>query len=179
MTTETPLVFLEFEHVLLTDPGHIHQFHVLPLLYRLRIGVDTDLMRPLWLKLVPCKVRVNLRRLHDEFQPRYVISSDMAGAMNRPRMVDMLRRAGLAFVADNLHAAWCIEPGEDETRGARIGAWAARWRAGGQPFVVLDNDTTGQALARGPLSRRTVICPHGRGLTVPALDRARAVLRGG
>jgi hypothetical protein len=175
---QQPLVFLEFDHVLVTDCRYIHQFHFLPLLYRLNIGVDTDIMRPLWPKLVPCKVRTNLRRLHDEFQPRYVISSGMAGVMNKVRMLDMLRRAGLALVADHLHGAWCIEPGEDATRGARIAAWLGRWRAGGQSFVVLDNVETGRALARGALAHRTVICPSERGLTTPALARARAILHG-
>jgi hypothetical protein len=173
---QPPLVFLKFEHVLVTDAANLDQFRFLPLLYRLNIGVDAESMRPFWLSLVACNVRTNLRRLHDEFRPRYVISSGMAGRMKRTYVVDLLRRMGLDFVADNLHSAWCVLFVEGTTDASWIASWLTRWRRADQSFVVLDNAVTGCTIGCDTVAARTVLCNPAEGLTTHTLTRASAIL---
>jgi len=38
----------------------------------------------------------NLRKLHDEVKPRYVITRRLASRMNKTKMMDLLHRAGLS-----------------------------------------------------------------------------------
>lgn len=169
------VVFLELEQVLVTEQSNF--LHWLPAVYRLRISVHGEPMRELWAALAPLALRANLRRLHDQVEPRYVITSRLASGLNKTQMMDLLHRAGLSFVANNLHTMWRTESQRLANRALEIADWFTRPRATASAFVILDNAASASALSESPFALQTVGCEDGQGLTAAATARALEILR--
>lgn len=170
-----PLVFLELEQVLVTE--QINFLHWIPSLYRLRIGVHGGPMRELWATLAPAAMRNSLRRLHDEVAPRYVITSRLASRLTKDQMMDLLHRAGLPFVANNLHTMWRTDGGRLAHRGREIADWFGKPCSTAAAFVILDNTAAAEALGESRFALHTVRCGDGQGLTAAATARALEILR--
>jgi hypothetical protein len=174
--TTAPILFLELLSVLVTRPLQQQQLGMIPLLRRMLVRCDAPLTE-LCAGLIAEKVRINLYRLHAEFAPSYVLSGLVAERMQRGEMACLLRLSGLGFVADNLHANWRTEPDPSGARADQISRWLAAHTEVQSGFVILDSVDTGADLPRSPLAGSSVMCPPTRGLTTPALNRARMLLR--
>jgi len=170
-----PLVFLELEEVLVME--QLNFLHWIPSLYRLRISMHSESMRDMWATLVPPEKRANLRKLHDELEPRYVITSRMAGRMDKLQTMDMLHRAGLSFVANNLHTMWRTEGENVAHRAEDIADWFTRPRSTATAFVILDNTASAESLCASQFALQTVTSAAGQGLTAAATARALEILR--
>jgi hypothetical protein len=150
---------------------------MIPLLRRMLVRCDAPPLTELCAGLIAEKVRINLYRLHAEFAPSYVLSGLVAERMQRGEMACLLRLSGLDFVADNLHANWRTEPDPSGARADQISRWLAAHTEVQSGFVILDSVDMGADLPRSPLAGSSVMCPPTRGLTTPALNRARMLLR--
>lgn len=174
-----PVVFLNLPWVLVTDPVQLRLMGMVPMFlkWKLERG-DLEGARQLCAELVSEKVRLNLRRLHLEFAPRYVIASPLASRLVTEEMAYLLCFAGLDFVAENLHPDWRNEADSSGTRAGEISRWLAAHPELQAGFVILDSIESAAELPASPLSASTVMCSPARGLTTSALNRARLVLRG-
>ncbi len=114
-----------------------------------------------------------LRQLDEQLgaEVRYVITSTWREHLTRSEMAEVLRRCGLAFVANRLEPndRWSTPAWPERTRLHEIADWLRRHGAG-EPFVVIDDDYSGKALirardeGRGPFQGRIVLCQERVGL---------------
>lgn len=77
----------------------------------------------LWEHLFDASACKNLRTLHDEFAPQYVISSSWTSFLDRAQICEVFRRTGLNFVAENLHFDWRTPREEGSYRLTEIEGW--------------------------------------------------------
>lgn len=169
------VVFLELEQVLVTEQANFLRW--LPALYGLRISVHDEPLREMWATLAPPALRANLRKLHDQVEPRYVITSRLASRLNKTQMMDLLHRAELSFIANNLHTMWRTEGKGLANRAQEIADWFSRPRSAASAFVILDNAASASALSESKFALQTVGCGDGQGLTAAATERALKILR--
>jgi len=139
---------------------------------------DIDGWPELWAGLVLPEARENLNLLHQEFAPRYVISSSWTKYLTQEQMVQVFRRTGLDFVADHLHEQWTT-PKIDGSRVDEIEIWLTKYRRPAQPVLVLDDDESGWSLAESHLDRRgcVVLCEPWVGFVEDKLGHAQLLLR--
>lgn len=141
-----------------------------------------------------------LKHVHDDMDApiRYVVSSTWREAFTRAQLVVVFRRAGLGFVADNLHEAnrWCTPPKFGRSRRVNeIAEWLDRHHQG-EPFAIVNDTCSGASLALAlpapsnvpaarhsrneaphPFAGRVTLCQEGVGLTEAHVPFIVAALR--
>lgn len=95
-----PVIFLDMDDVLCID-SEFHSGEMLLVIQQKRPDWPE-----LWEKVVDAEAAANLLRLHEEFNPEYVISSSWALHLDREQLCDVLERTQLQFVVYNLHEHW-------------------------------------------------------------------------
>jgi len=168
-----PIVFLDMDDVLVTS----REYTSYQVITTFKMG-DIDGWPELWAGLVLPEARDSLNTLHRQFAPHYVISSSWSKYLTQEQMVQVFRRTGLDFVADNLHEQWST-PKIDGSRVDEIESWLAKYRTPAQPVLVLDDDESGWSLAESCLERRgcVVLCEPCVGLVADKLAYAQRLLR--
>jgi hypothetical protein len=168
-----PIVFLDFDDVLAVHREHDSR----QVEFAFKNNILDDVPE-LWQWLFHCSARTNLQTLHEEFQPEYVISSSWTLSFDRSQIVDVLRRTGLDFVAENLHAEWCTPKEPGSYRLTEIESWTDMHNlVAVRPFVILDDELSGQSVPGSHLEDNAVLCDAGVGLTHPKLKLAQQILR--
>lgn len=163
-----PIVFLDMDDVLCFDKVH-HSGQML------KIFEQTVPDYPeMWARLVEADAAENLRLLHSEFTPEYVISSSWATYLNLEQMCEALTRTQLHFVVENLHADWKTPRALSSSRRDEIEWWLEANRAPLQPFLIIDDSYSGTGLAHSPfaLDGHVVLCRSGFGFTKKRLKEA-------
>ena len=137
----------------------------------------------LWTGLIDEAAGANLRVLHDEFAPTYVISSSWTKFLSREQMVKVFSLTGLDFVVDSLHLQWATPKGDCGCRVEEIYNWLKKVFPGRLPatlpLLALDDDESGWTLADCPLDQagQVVLCEVWKGLTNEKLALAQQLLR--
>jgi len=163
-----PLVFLDMDDVLCLDDVH-HSGQML------KIFKQTIPDYPeIWERLVDAGAAENLRQLHAEFKPVYVISSSWATYLGRETMCQALTRTQLQFVVENLHEEWRTPRALSSSRRDEIQWWLDAHREPRQPFIIIDDNWSGTGLARSPLALdgHVILCRSGFGFTKKRLKDA-------
>jgi hypothetical protein len=168
-----PLVFLDFDDVLA-----VHREHDSRRVESAFKEGTLDHVPELWQWLFHYSARTNLQALHDEFNPEYVISSSWTLFLDRPQIVEVLRRTGLEFVADNLHREWRTPRKQESYRLTEIDDWLdLNNLVAPRPFVILDDELSGQSIPGSHLEERAVLCEAWVGFTHPKLKLAQQIIR--
>ena len=168
-----PVVVLDLDDVLAVHQEH-NSFQVLEAFKRAAL----DDVPALWKFLFDASACKNLRTLHEEFVPEYVISSSWASFLDRTQICEVLRRTDLGFVVENLHHDWCTPREENSYRLTEIDRWLddhASVRP--LPYLILDDLISGQSLLASHLEKRSVLCDAWIGFTHPKLRSAQKILR--
>lgn len=174
---QRPLVFLDVDDVLCVHRT-LNAKDVLAVL----AGDESVAASTVWQHIFHRHAVENLRQLDDEFRPLYVISSSWTLHLTREHLCAAFEATGMAFVAENLHAHWCTPRDEDSYRLVEIDAWldAHTWRGSRllaqAPFVIIDDELSGQSLVGSHLEKRTVFCEASSGFLYPQHRAARAIL---
>jgi hypothetical protein len=167
-----PVIFLDFDDALAVHKLH-ESYRVLD---AAALGI-IDSFPELLLNIFDATARRNVQALHDEFGPRYVISSLWASHLNLEQMRKMLKRCGLKFVALNLCEHWCTPRSDTSGRLSEIEAWLELHTSeNGPPYVIIDDHISGSALSGSWLEERTVLCDASVGFTAAKLMTAREIL---
>jgi hypothetical protein len=163
-----PLVFLDMDDVLCLDDVH-HSGQMLKILEQ-RIPDYPEM----WERLVDAGAAENLRQLHAEFKPTYVISSSWATYLDREQMSEALTRTQLQFVVENLHGEWRTPRALSSSRRDEIEWWLDAHREPSQPFIIIDDSWSGTRLAYSPLALNghVILCRSGFGFTKKRLKEA-------
>lgn len=163
-----PLVFLDMDDVLCLDDVH-HSGKMLNI-FRQTIADYPEM----WERLVDAGAAENLRQLHAEFNPMYIISSSWATYLDREHMCEALTRTQLQFVVENLHANWKTPRALSSSRRDEIQWWLDAHREPSQPFIIIDDSLSGTRLAHSPLAwdGHVVLCKGGFGFTKKRLKEA-------
>ena len=163
-----PLVFLDMDDVLCLDDVH-HSGKMLQI-FRQAIPDYPEM----WERLVDAGAAENLRQLHAEFNPAYIISSSWATYLDREQMCEALTRTQMQFVVENLHTEWRTPRALSSSRRDEIEWWLAAHREPSQPFIILDDSWSGTRLAYSPLALdgHVVLCRSGFGFTKKRLKEA-------
>jgi len=137
--------------------------------------VDADTV---WQQIFHAPARYNLLTLHEEFQPLYVVSSSWTLHLNREQLCETFRRTELEFVAENLHESWSTPRGDDSYRLVEIEAWLdTHALLTPVPYLILDDELSGQSLVGSHLEDSAVLCGAGAGFMYPNLVQAQKILR--
>lgn len=168
-----PVVFLDFDDLLA-----IHKLHEsYRVLDATALGI-IDAFPEMLLDIFDADARRNLQTLHEEFGPRYVISSSWASHLNLDQMKKMLKRCGLKFVALNLCEQWCTPRKDTSGRLSEIEAWLEQHTSeNGPTYVIIDDHVSGGVLSGSWLEDRTVFCDVCDGFTTEKLMTAREIFR--
>ena len=168
-----PVIFLDMDDVLCID-SEFHSGEMLLVIQQKRPDWPE-----LWEKLVDAEAAANLLRLHEEFNPEYVISSSWALHLDREQLCDVLERTQLQFVVYNLHEHWQTQRARSSTRREEVEWWLEAHREPGQPFLILDDTYSGDTLMHSPLALdgHVVTCEVRKGLTATKWEEARVKLR--
>ncbi|WP_188569245.1 HAD domain-containing protein [Undibacterium terreum] len=112
------IVFLDFDDVL--SISNHYKGSAVVLAFRQN---DLDYNTDLWVQIFDSILCANLRALHDEFKPQYVISSSWASLLEQNQIVELFKRTGLQFVSDNLHQEWRTPRTAETERAEEIAGW--------------------------------------------------------
>jgi hypothetical protein len=167
-----PLVFLDMDDVLCLNEQHTSILMV-------QRFQKHDLEWPeMWLGLLNADATTNLRSLHDEFAPLYVISSSWVIYLNLHQMCELFKRTSLHIVLENLHEHWQTPRALSSSRRDEVEWWLHEHREPSQPFVILDDTSSGWSLAHCPLDHdgHVVLCEGKQGFTREKLNEARELL---
>lgn len=166
-----PVVFLDIDDVLAIDEN-VTSVDVAEVFRTGRL--DTQL----WTQLILPDAATNLRALHEEFWPQYVISSSWSTVFTRNQMQEIFTRTDLEFVAKNLHKWWTTPKALGSSRVTEIEQWISQHRHSQQPVLVLDDDESGRHLLDSSLDKHhwVVLCTPRVGFTKEKFRQAHALL---
>ncbi|MES2299934.1 MAG: HAD domain-containing protein [Pseudomonadota bacterium] len=168
-----PVVFADLDDVFAIHQKH-NSFQVLAAFKNAAL----DDVPSLWKHIFDASACKNLRTLHDEFAPEYVISSSWASFLDRAQICEVLRRTGLEFVVENLHQDWRTPREDGSYRLTEIDKWLDTHALEAPlPYVILDDHLSGQSLPGSHLDKRAVLCDAWIGFTHPKLRSAQKILR--
>lgn len=172
-TAPPPVVLLDMDDVLCLD--NVHHSGKMLKIFEQTAPDDPEL----WKCLVDAGAAENLRQLHAEFEPSYVVSSSWATYLDRAQMCEALTRTQLQFVVENLHAEWRTPRARSSSRRDEIEWWLSAHRAPSQPYIILDDTWSGTGLAHSPLALdgHLILCRSGYGFTKKRLKEARRQLQ--
>jgi hypothetical protein len=178
-----PLIFLDIDDVLCIN----EEFNSVQVMFCFK---NPNLDWPeLWENVIDNSAAERLKLLHDEFNPRYIVSSSWTSYLSRAQMSEVFSRTNLDFVKNNLHRNWrTVQPRRDlieenakelvTNRRQQIEGWLNSFNVNCKPFVVLDDTFSGDSLIDSQLSRGgfVVFCQIKIGFTAQRLEEARQSL---
>ncbi|GGI17596.1 HAD domain-containing protein [Oxalicibacterium faecigallinarum] len=166
-----PTVFLDLDDVLV-GRGIYNSYQVIQLFEH-----GTEEWPELWQGLMHIDAKENLKLLHAEFSPLYVISSSWTTQLGREQMILVFERTGLEFVACNLHEEWTTPKSKDSSRISEIEAWLGK-NSKGEALLILDDHHSGWTLLESTLYQqgKVVICDIDRCFVADRLKEARQLL---
>ena len=167
------IVFLDFDDVLA-----IHHEHTSSGVVAALKSGTADQAVELWKNIFNHIAQANLRTLHDEFRPTFVISSSWATYLSREQVSNVLNRAGLAFVAQSLHKHWRTAIKVGAFRATEIQNWLQHHEYE-LPFAyaILDDTSSGKSLFGTFLESHAVFCEEWTGFVDNRLHAAQKILR--
>lgn len=170
----TPVVFLDIDDVLC-----VHRtMNTREVLAALADDETVD-AAAVWQQIFHASARENLRQLHEEFEPLYIVSSSWTLHLNHEQLCQVFRLTGLEFVADNLHKHWQTPRDEGNSyRLVEIEAWLDT-HALMTPvsFLIIDDVISGQSLIGSHLEDQCVLCEAWAGFMFKQLAHARSILQ--
>lgn len=132
----------------------------------------------LWEQLVAPEAARLLKKLHDEFQPQYVLSTSWWWLMDDETLREALRRAGLEFVVSNLHPDMSTpKASRPDVRWIEIKNWLTAHPDCAERWVVLDDELSGTGLSVDEADERRpfiILCAKDVGLTDSEYKQLRA-----
>lgn len=144
-------------------------------------GLSFDDFQDLWEQLFDANAKGYLRALHDEFSPWYVLTTSWWWLLEKDALEQILRRGGLEFVANNLHASWATPKGpRPDVRAREISDWLGRNAEFADSWVVLDDELSGTGLADWQIQERgpfIVLCQENVGLTEVEFKKLQEAFR--
>jgi hypothetical protein len=169
-----PILFLDFDDVIcLPEQGKPGAYDLMLAMHEVRSGrAEIADLQPIWDALFFPPAVENLRILHQEFGPTYVLSTSWTRFMDLASLEVTLRQGGLGFVAGALHPDWETHKSPGSSRANEIGAWLQA-HPEFRSWVALDDTYSGKGLDEA--SGRVVICEVGKGFTSVELELARAL----
>ena len=168
-----PVVICDFDDVLAIHQEH-NSFQVVAAFENAAL----DDVQTLWKFLFDASACKNPRTFNDEFGPEDVISSSWTSFLDRTQICEVLHRTGLTFVAENLHQDWCTPCADGSYRLTEIDGWLDVHVLGTPlPYVILDDQLSGQSLPGSHLKERAVLCDAWVGFTHPKPRSAQKILR--
>ena len=167
-----PLVFLDIDDVLCVHRILNTRQVVAALACDVTVNADE-----VWRDIFHVAAVENLRQLHAEHRPEYVVSSSWTLHLTREQMCATFQLTGLDFVAENLHQFWCCPRDAESFRLSEIDAWLdTHLPNGARPFVIIDDVISGRSLVGSELATHTVFCDVRTGFMYPQLQASRKVL---
>lgn len=167
-----PLVFLDIDDVLCVDRTLNTRQVSAALAGDVTVNADE-----VWKHIFHAAAVENLRQLHAEYGPDYVVSSSWTLHLSREQLCATFQLTGLDFVAENLHQFWCCPRDEGSCRLWEIEAWLdTHLPKGAMPFVIIDDVISGGSLVGSDLETHTVFCNASAGFMYPQLQAARKIL---
>lgn len=168
MTSKSPLLFLELEGVLVLCGSKKREL-VADAVSSIARGNSTwrD-HQDVWENLFAAEPVRQLKALHDQFQPRYCLTTNWTGLLDKAATLNVLRLSGLGFVASNLHARWEVDWGLGAVRRSdQIKVWLRHHSDQHDQWVVLDSEVRGPDVLHWPehMAAHTVFCCSDVGLT--------------
>lgn len=131
---QRPVVFLDFDDVIcLNSPCGG---------YDAKLAVN-DESSEIWASLFDEKAK-KLQTLNEKFAPWYVISSSWWWLFDKGKLVEVMQRSGLNFVADNLHSTWATpKQSRQGMRATEVKNWLALHPEFSNSWVVVDDKLSG------------------------------------
>lgn len=175
----TPIIFLDFDDVICLN----QQFGGYDALNAFAEAVRSDspivATNELWSKLFDSQAIGNLKLLHEQFLPRYVLSTSWRWFFDKDALVQTLQLGGLSFVAEHLHADWSTPQASRQAhRAVEIKGWLAKHPECANAWVVLDDELSGTGFSSWSRDQRkfVALCQAGVGLQKPELEQLQQAL---
>jgi hypothetical protein len=170
------ILFLDFDDVICLNRS-VGGFDVLEAVRAIQNdGREYGDFSALWTQLFDNSAVANLHAIHALFSPTYVLSTSWTRFLDRDSMVAILTKAGMQWLADNLHSDWMtVEAVSSQLRAREIESWLAR-HPEVENWVVLDDEYSGVGLAEWPVETDRsfiTLCQKGVGFMQPEFDQLR------
>ena len=169
----TPIVFLDIDDVLC-----VHRLYNTRQVLTALAENSSANAADVWQQIFHASARENLRQLHEEFSPQYVVSSSWVLHLSQAQLCETFRQTGLDFVAENLHEFWTTpRDAENSYRLVEIEFWIdTHALLSPVPYLIIDDHVSGQSLVGSHLEGHAVLCDAWVGFMYPQLKQARAIL---
>lgn len=176
MSSPALLLFLELEGVLVLN-GSTKRALVAAAVRTIASGESKwrD-YEELWDQLFDPEPIRQLKKLHDQFEPLYCLTSDWTSMMDRSAMLVVLNLSGLGFVGRNLLGRWETESGQSVSgRAGAIEKWLGINPDHKELWVTLDSELHDSAEQPFPDSHADyrVLCCRDVGLTNFEIEKLR------
>lgn len=174
-----PVLFLDFDDVLCLNKP-VGGYDVMLALSQVEKGTaKVQDFEAIWAQLFAPEARALLQKIHDEFEPAYVLSTSWRMFMNKHALVAVLMNTGLEFVAAKLHPDWQTPQfNSPQLRAREIGSWVGQNPDQGNNWVVLDDECSGTGYGEDyPIQGNRpfiVLCRQACGLAAPEYEKLRA-----
>ena len=120
----SPILFLDFDDVICLNNPFGGYDALTALAEAARVGKPLSALDELWSKLFDAQAVSHLRLVHEEFSPRYVLSTSWRWFFDRDLLERTLELGGLGFVAQRLHQDWTTpQVSRRAHRAVEISSW--------------------------------------------------------
>ena len=179
----SPILFLDFDDVICLNNPFGGYDALTALAEAAREGTPLSAEAELWAKLFDTRAVSHLSLVHEEFSPRYVLSTSWRWFFDRDLLERTLELGGLGFVAQGLHQEWTTpQVSRRAHRAVEINSWLEQHPESAHSWAVLDDGLSGSGFENWSRERRqfVVLCQEGVGFQKDELQSLRRafVLRG-
>jgi hypothetical protein len=131
----------------------------------------------LWEGLFDKAAVAQLKAIHDEFEPTYVLSTSWIKMLGLNSLVLILRQCGLDLVVNSLHLDWSTTGLQRSgIRADEVSGWLDRHPEAEDHWLVLDDEHSGTGLGDWPVENERgfiTLCKKGVGLTALEAENLR------
>lgn len=177
------VLFLDFDDVICLNNPFGGYDALTALAEAARAGTPLRALDELWTKLFDAQAVSHLMLVHEEFSPRYVLSTSWRWFFDRDLLERTLELGGLGFVARGLHKDWTTpQISRRAHRAVEVNSWLEQHPESAHSWAVLDDGLSGTGFENWSRERRqfVVLCQEDVGFQKVELQSLRRafVLRG-
>lgn len=164
-----PIIFLDIDDVIAINPNFSGKA-VADGFASNWIGIDDEF----WEQIFLPEARSNLVKLHEGFNPQYVITSSWCDYISLKQFKIIFENTGFNFIANNLHKNWRTPRLEQTGRVVEIQKWISKHLHSLRPILIIDDTQSGWNLVGSDFDRDDllVLCDVGVGFVKPKLEIA-------
>lgn len=151
-----PLIFLDIDDVIATSLDYSSADIIAALKH------DKYHDQQIWARLFHKDAKANIKRLHEDFYPQFIINSNWSTFLSIDQMKKVFDKTDLGIVSKSMHKNWATNKSLGASKLIATRKWLIQNRKEFHPYIIIDDRESGWTMINSDFDHnaRIVWCDH-------------------